>query len=96
MIPPKTVLRLVRSEQARNEYERMVCQVLSEKGSLSAAELVRQVAEKMYSDELRHGAWVVDIGILGPAVFEPEAQELLEPMLGRCIEVESGSNQDFR
>lgn len=94
MIPSQTILRLVRPDEAKDEYERMVCQVLSEEGPLSAAELVRHVAEKMYSDELCHGAWVVDIGILGPAAFEPEAQELLEPMLGRCIELENVSNCD--
>jgi len=60
MISPKTTLCIVRPEEARNEYERMVCQVFSEGCPLSAAELVKSVAEQMYSDELRHGAWVVD------------------------------------
>ena len=91
MIPPQTILRVVRAEEARNEYERMVCQVLSVEGPLPAADLVRHVVDKMYSEELRRGAWVVDIGIFGPAIFETEARELLEPMVGRCIKVESGA-----
>lgn len=90
MIPAKAILRAASSEGSRNEYERMVCQVLCAQGPLPAAELVRRVAEEMYFDELRHGAWVVDIGIFGPAIFEAEARELVESMVGRCIEVGSG------
>ena len=91
MISPKATLRIIRPEEARNEYERMVCQILSEGCTLSAAELVKSVAEQMYSDELRHGAWVVDIGVWGPAIFDPDARQLLESMVGRCIEAKNGA-----
>jgi hypothetical protein len=73
------------SAAAKNHCERTVCQILNAEGALPAAELIKRVADEMYYGELRHGAWVADIGIFGPAIFEREAQALLESMVGRCI-----------
>ena len=82
-------MRIVSSAGAKNHYERLVCQVIDAKGPQQVRELVRHIAKEMYYGELRYGAGVIDLGLFGSTLFEREAQELLESMVGRFIEVES-------
>jgi hypothetical protein len=89
MMRQDVIVRLANLAGAKNHYERMVCQIPEAEGPRSAAELVKRVAQEMYYEELRLGAGVVEIGIFGPAIFEREVQEFLEPMVGRSITVES-------
>lgn len=57
--------------------ERMSAAMLSDKEQLPLSELAEQLAESLYRDELRHGGWAVEFGVLGPNVFIADAfQEL--------------------
>ncbi len=57
--------------------ERTAAAMLSDKEQIPLSELAEQLAESLYRDELRHGGWAVDVGLLGPNVFIADAlQEL--------------------
>lgn len=47
--------------QARTDMERFVCDILQSKGPKTVSDLVKRVADEMYYEELRNGAWAVDI-----------------------------------
>jgi hypothetical protein len=36
-----------------------------------------RLAETLYRDEMGHGAWAADVGLLGPRAFQRDAESLL-------------------
>jgi len=48
---------------AETDEERTVCQMLRERKACKRSELITELADKMYKNELKHGAWAVDIGL---------------------------------
>ena len=58
--------------------ERMAAAMLSDKEQIPLSELAEQLAESLYRDELRHGGWAVDVGLLGPNVFIADALQELQ------------------
>jgi hypothetical protein len=65
------VVRLIDSPRRLPETpieQRLAC-ALKETGSISVAGLVKRVASELYSDELRQGAGVLDIGLIGDRLF---------------------------
>jgi hypothetical protein len=64
-----------RSPQTRVEH--IAAAMLSHKDQIPLSELVEQLAETLYRDELRYGGWAVDVGLVGSSVFVADAlQEL--------------------
>ncbi len=58
-------------------FERLVVETLTREGVLRFNTLVERIALDFYLDELRHGAWILDIGLFGSKLFIPEvAREL--------------------
>jgi len=58
-------------------FERLVVATLTREGAMRFSTLVELVALDFYLDELRHGAWILDIGVFGSKLFIPEvAREL--------------------
>jgi hypothetical protein len=49
--------------------EERLASALKEAGPISIASLVKRVAAELYSDELRKGAGVLDIGLIGDRLF---------------------------
>ncbi|HEY2919669.1 MAG TPA: hypothetical protein VGK77_11840 [Candidatus Binatia bacterium] len=49
--------------------EQRLSSALREAGPISLASLVKRVAAELYSDELRQGAAVLDIGLIGDRLF---------------------------
>jgi hypothetical protein len=49
--------------------EQRLSSALKEAGPISLANLVKRVAAELYSDELRRGAGVLDIGLIGDRLF---------------------------
>jgi hypothetical protein len=49
--------------------EQRLASVLKETGDIPVTSLVKRVAAELYSDELRRGAGVVDIGLIGDRLF---------------------------
>jgi hypothetical protein len=44
--------------------------------------LVERVASELYNEELRHGAWVLDIGLFGSSLFVPDVVSEIEARNG--------------
>jgi hypothetical protein len=49
--------------------EQRLSSALKETGPIALASLVKRVAAELYSDELRKGAGVLDIGLIGDRLF---------------------------
>jgi hypothetical protein len=61
----------------RTQAERIAAAMLTDNQQIHLSELAEQLAERLYRDELRHGGWAVDFGLLGPNVFVADALRLL-------------------
>lgn len=67
------MLRLIAPVRpAATPVERLVVEILKREGQTSLKRLVADVAREVYSDEVRRGAWVLDIGLYGPDLFVTE------------------------
>jgi hypothetical protein len=66
-----TVVRLVESPSRLPEtpIEQRLVSTLKEAGAISVVSLVERVAAELYADELRKGAGVLDIGLIGDRLF---------------------------
>lgn len=81
MTNPK--LRLSRlNRSARTPLEGIAAAMLSRNQQIPLCELAEQLAESLYRDELRHGGWAVDVGLLGSSVFDAAALQQLQPGAG--------------
>ena len=57
--------------------EQRLSSALKEMGTISLGSLVKRVAAELYGDELRRGAGVLDIGLIGDRLFNHDiVQEL--------------------
>ena len=61
-----------RVARPRTAIELQIISILKEAGAVSHDQLVQRVARDLYEGELRRGAAVVDIGMFGSRLFEPE------------------------
>ena len=68
--------RLNRS--ARTPLEGIAAAMLSRNQQIPLGELAEQLAESLYRDELRHGGWAVDVGLLGSSVFVADVLQQLQ------------------
>ncbi|MBI4348498.1 MAG: hypothetical protein HY553_16780 [Elusimicrobia bacterium] len=58
--------------------ERYAIAMLGRAGVMSWATLIDRLAGQVYADALRHGAWAVDIGVFGSALFVADVALELE------------------
>jgi hypothetical protein len=66
------------NRSARTPLEGNAAAVLSHNQQIPLGELAEQLAESLYRDELRHGGWAVDIGLLGSRLFVADALQQLQ------------------
>ena len=75
--------------------ERASLAVLSESGEAPFDTLVTRVAAELYREEIRRGAWAVDLGLLGSRLFIPDVVRSLDRHNGVLWEiVPDPENQD--
>lgn len=67
---------------------------LKREGKIPFRVLVERVARDLYLDELRRGAWVVDIGLFGEALFVPEVVRELQAADGILWDIERPKEED--
>lgn len=89
--PPETGLK-VRLRQIANRRrataaESVVVDLLSRAAEMPLETLVARVAEALYREELRAGAWAVDVGLFGSGLFVAEARRTLESGNGELWEI---------
>ena len=63
---------------AANGAEDLIERIARGQQSIALNRLQEQLVEALYQSELRQGAWTLDIGIWGPAVFRKEARRIME------------------
>jgi hypothetical protein len=78
---------------ARDPVDSIAVSSLPEREQMPVSELAEHLAEKLYRDELRHGGWAVDLGLLGPNVFVAEALQALRVCNGDVRKID-GSDVD--
>ena len=66
------------NSSARTPVDGIAAAMLSRNQQIPLCELAAQLAESLYRDELRHGGWVVDIGLLGSSVSVAVALQQLQ------------------
>lgn len=69
--------------------ERLVVGFLRREGRTSLKKLVEHVTRELYSQEIRRGAWVVDIGFFGRGLFARDVNRELKAGDGILWEIKS-------
>lgn len=69
------------------DVERLVLDILKEKGENNFDGLSQEVARGIYLDELRRGAAILDIGLLGPGLFLAEVAREIRAGDGELWEI---------
>jgi hypothetical protein len=93
----RAAVRLIDSPRRLPEtvIEQRLASRLKESGPVSLSALVTGVAADLYSDELRTGAGVLDIGLFGSRLFNGEVVHELETGNGILWEIErDGTTHD--
>jgi len=82
-------VRLLRNARRApaSEAEAVVVELLPRTKDASLDSLISVVAEKLYRDEIRAGAWIVDLGLFSSGLFVPEARCLLETGNGELWQI---------
>jgi hypothetical protein len=77
-------VRLMQSGGRRpaDSVEQMIRNFLCQEGPKDVAKVVKRVAMRIYQDELRQGARLLDIGLFGAKLFEPEVAKALRSGMG--------------
>lgn len=69
--------------------ERLAVSTLRREGAMPLPALAQLVASDLYADALRHGAWVIDIGVFGRDIFAPDVARELKAANGILWEIET-------
>jgi hypothetical protein len=85
-----TIVRLIDSPCRLPEtpIEQRLAYTLRSTGPISVAGLVKRVASELYSDELRKGAGVLDIGLIGDRLFNRDVFRELNAANGTLWKME--------
>src|SRR5262245_57869293 len=73
-----------------SQIERLDVLKLSQEGALPLELLAERVATDLYHEELRNGAWVVDIGFFGNRLFVPDVIKEIQQRNGSLWKIEEG------
>ena len=68
--------------------ERLTVSSLRREGVIPLQLLVERVADELYHEELRKGAWVLDIGLFGSKLFVPDVIGEIEARNGTLWQIE--------
>lgn len=91
---PGAIIRLL--EECRppaTPVEQLAINVLKHEGRTSFTKLLEHVARELYSDEVRSGAWALDIGLYGPNLFVPDVVSELKSGDGILWKIEEPEGQ---
>ena len=86
-IGSKVRLRQITDRRRATAAESVVVELLSHAEEMPLETLVTRVAEALYHEELRAGAWAVDVGLFGSGLFVPDARRVLASGDGELWEI---------
>jgi hypothetical protein len=72
----------------RSPGERCALSLLQREGAMPFGALAERVARHLYADELRHGGWAAEIGLVGWALCLPDAGRDIEAADGALWQIE--------
>lgn len=89
---PAPAVRLMHAPKRlpQTAIEQQLMSTLQEGGTISLSRLVNAVATDLYTNELRKGAGVLDIGLFGSRLFTGEVLQELEAGDGILWVIEAG------
>lgn len=73
--------------------ERLAVSSLKQEGAIPFRLLVERVASAVYFEELRNGAWILDLGLFGPRLFVRDVVREIEAGNGILWEIEKTEAQ---
>ena len=68
----------VPKRRAATEGEIAIIELLATQSELALGQAVDVVAEALFREESRAGAWAVDLGLFGSTLFQSEARRILQ------------------
>ena len=68
--------------------ERLAVTMLKRERAIPFHLLVERVASELYHEELRNGAWVLDIGLFGSSLFVPDVAGEIKARDGALWQIE--------
>jgi hypothetical protein len=83
----KVRLRQITDRRRATAAESVVVELLSHAEEIPLETLVAHVAVALYHEELRAGAWAVDVGLFGRGLFAAEARRVLAAGDGELWEI---------
>ena len=83
----KVRLRQITDRRRATAAESVVVELLAHAEEIPLETLVARVAEGLYREELRAGAWAVDVGLFGSGLFAAEARRVLASGDGELWEI---------
>ncbi len=83
----KVRLRQITDRRRATAAESVVVELLAHAEEIPLETLVARVAEALYREELRAGAWAVDVGLFGRGLFAAEARQVLASGDGELWEI---------
>ena len=83
----KVRLRQITDRRRATAAESVVVELLAHAEEIPLETLVARVAEALYREELRAGAWAVDVGLFGRGLFAAEARQVLTSGDGELWEI---------
>ena len=94
-VAPEATVRLlddpVRSP-VTTEERRLVAR-LSKDGPQPYQRLVAALARDMYRDEVRRGGWATEVGVVGTAPFQPDAERAIRDAAGALWTIDRASGE---
>lgn len=79
------MVSLVDCTPPNDRIGRAIWMVLHDRGALREREVVRRVAEQLIVEDQRSGAWSVDVGLLGPALYARDVERALRTLRDRRV-----------
>lgn len=67
---------------------RLIWQTLRARGPIRLSEVIERVAEQLVEEDQHAGAWAVDVGFLGPALYWSDVERSLRTLVDRSVVIE--------
>jgi hypothetical protein len=74
--------------------EKRVLTALANEGSLSLDAVIDRVADELYRDELRHGGWAAEIGVIGSGASRADVERVVRQGAGVLWLIESRAGEN--
>ena len=82
------VVRPLGDTAPEDRIGRLIWHTLCVHGPMPLSELIGRVADQLVKEDQLSGAWTVDVGLLGPALYQSDVEGVLRALAGRSVAIE--------